>query len=147
MCFVSFNVAISRLYRIVTYCFLHQGELVWNEKKRHGGYIDVVKTGRAVSEEQKRSSKGLTYRCISTKLHGFTFHIDQYSVSTIFVFFFLFIMSLSFALSCLRLNFPSFCPDIFHPFLSFSFLLCFLLFSLFLLILLLILFYILCVLP
>jgi hypothetical protein len=106
-----------------------------------------VKTGRAVSEEQKRSSEGLTYRCISTKLHGFTFHIDQYSVSIIFVFFSLYYVTLV----CSFLSKADFSKllswylsSLFKPFYFYCF---FLLFSLFLLILLPILFYILCVLP
>lgn len=68
-------------------------------------------------------------------------------LSRIFLYFSLFIPSLSFALCFVRLAFPSFCSNICHPFLCLYFYGVFLLFSLFRLISLPVLFYILYVLP
>jgi hypothetical protein len=159
MCFVYFIMAITRLYRIVTYCFLHQGELIWSGKKR----LRIqwrCRDGQSCWWETKEMFEGTdisvhigAYRCMSTKLHGFTFHIDQQherSLSFYCLYYFcfssVFISSLSLALSFLRLTFPSFCPNICHPLYAFIFISFFIVFSVSPL-LLPVLFYILCVLP
>jgi hypothetical protein len=129
MCFVYFKMAITRLYRIVTYFFLLQEELRWSERKRQcGGYSGTVERGKTVGEEQRRSRKRWhiggylpNYTAFPSTLISKIKYFCLFILPLLFLSFSLFIRSFYFALSFLRPAFLSVFPNICHPFLCLYF--------------------------